>query len=108
MAIGNGLGLGNIFASGAAQQSTMIANNTSGAYQNPAYWDQDRAHRDEMIRREERYKYEQMQAQMYRDEIRRYGVMPDGEPVKKEAVKKAPVDNFPEGREKNLLLLLEQ
>lgn len=105
MAIANSLGLGGII-SNAQTGHTTIATNTSG-YQNASMWDQDRAYRDEMIRREERHKYEQMQAQMYRDEIRRYGLMPDGEPVKKEAVKKAPVDNFPEGREKNLLLLLE-
>lgn len=101
MAISN-MGLGGLMGSG-AQQSTMIANNTSGAYQNPAYWDQDRAYREEMIRREERARMEQR----YREEIMRYGYAVPDEVIKKSPVKKEATDTFPEGHQKTLLLLLE-
>lgn len=105
MAIANSLGLGGVI-SNAQQGNIYTTSNTSGAYQNPAMWDQDRAYRDEIIRREERHKYEQMQARMYRDEIMGYAEQKQMAPEKK--VKAVPAaDNFPEGREKNLLLLLE-
>ena len=108
MAIGNALGLGGLMGNGniaAAQQSTYLTNNTSGQYRNPAMWDQVQAEREEMIRREERYRMEQK----YREEIQRYGYPVPQEAMKEEAPKKklAPVSNFPEGYEKNLLLLLE-
>lgn len=97
------LGLSGIYNS-AAQSSGFVttAPNMAGQYQNPAMWDQDRAYREEMIRREMEYKY--------RQEIERYAGLANQQakqeaPVQK--VKAVPADNFPEGREKNLLLLLE-
>lgn len=112
MAISNSIGLGGILGSGsiaAAQSSGFITTttNTSGQYQNPAMWDQDRAYRDEMIRREERARLEQR----YRDEIHKYGYLGAQEAMKQEAPeqkrKAVPANSFPEGYEKNLLLLLE-
>ena len=102
MAITNSLGLGSGLIRNAQQGHTTIASNTSGAYQNPAMWDQDRAYRDEMIRREERTRLEQR----YREEIQRYGyAVQEQAPVKK--VNPVRTDSFPEGHVKNLLLLLE-
>jgi hypothetical protein len=106
MAIANALGLGGLMGN-AAQQSTYVATNTSGVYQDPSRWNQEQAYRDEMIRREERARLEQR----YRDEIMRYGYATQ-EAVKEEApkakqVKAVPANSFPEGYERNLLLLLE-
>jgi hypothetical protein len=105
MAIANALGLGGLMGN-AAQQSTYVATNTSGVYQDPSRWNQEQAYRDEMIRREERARLEQR----YRDEIMRYGYATQ-EAVKEEApakkAKAVSASSFPEGYEKNLLLLLE-
>jgi hypothetical protein len=99
MAISNSLGLGML---GSAQQGHTTISNTSG-YQNAAMWDQDRAYREEMIRREERARMEQR----YREEIMRYGYAVPDEVIKKSPVKKEATDTFPEGHQKTLLLLLE-
>lgn len=102
MAIANALGLGGLMGN-AAHQSTYITSNTSGQYQDPSRWNQEMAYREEMIRREERARLEQR----YREEIQRYGYPVPQEEVPVKKVKAVPADNFPEGREKNLLLLLE-
>lgn len=106
MAIANSLGLGGVFGNNAAaQQSPYIISNTSGQYQDPSRWNQEQAYRDEMMRRE---KY--LMEEKYREEIRRYGYPVPQEAMKEEAPKKVKAvsaSSFPEGYEKNLLLLLE-
>ena len=109
MAIANSLGLGGVFGNNAAAQqgSGFITNssNTSGMYQDPSRWNQEQAYRDEMLRRE---KY--LMEEKYREEIRRYGYPVPQEAMKEEAPKKVKAvsaSSFPEGYEKNLLLLLE-
>lgn len=102
MAIANSLGLGSIMGN-AAQQSTYITNNTNGMYQDPSRWNQEQAYRDEMMRRE----HQKMMEEKYREEIRRYGYPVPEEAPKAKPVKAVPANSFPEGYEKNLLLLLE-
>ena len=106
MAITRDMGLGGIFGGniGAAQQSTMISNGGTTGYQNTSMWDQERAYREEMIRQEERKRLEHMYREQIQ-EMQRYGYAVPDAPLKKSPTKSA--NSFPEGYEKNLLLLLE-
>lgn len=102
MAISTGLGLGGLLGASGAQNA-YITNNTSGQYQDPRMWDQQRSYNEEMMRREQ----QRMMEEKYREEIRRYGHPVPEEAPKAKPVKAVPASSFPEGYERNLLLLLE-